>query len=109
MNSHIREAVQDSQLVTINVGSNDILTFPFTYTIELLYRTDDSKLTAFMKKLMKCDDYPEMLDTFFQTANTLNNVQEMLTKMLSLAHLFPTTPHSHPWRLGPTSASSQLV
>ena len=84
MNSHIREAVQDSQLVTINVGSNDILTFPFTYTIELLYRKDDSKLTAFMKKLMKCEDYPEMMDTFFQTANTLNNVQEMLTKMLGL-------------------------
>lgn len=25
------------------------------------------------------------------------------------AHLFPTIPHSHPWRLGPTSASSLLV
>ena len=32
-----------------------------------------------------------------------------LTKMLSLAHLFPTTPHSCPWRLGRTSASSWLV
>lgn len=76
-------AIRNSDLITVNLGSNDIMTIPVINAMAKLYATDDAQFVALTKQMLG-ESYPEMLDTLFSTANTLNNVQQTLTTLLSL-------------------------
>ena len=76
-------AIRNSDLITLNLGSNDIMTIPVINAMGKLYGTDDAKFVALAKQMLG-ESYPEMLNTLFSTANSLNNVQQTLTVLLSL-------------------------
>lgn len=76
-------AIRNSDLITLNLGSNDIMTIPVINAMEKLSGKDDAKFVALAKQMLG-ESYPEMLNTLFSTANTLNNVQQTLTTLLSL-------------------------
>ena len=68
-------AIRNSDLITLNLGSNDIMTIPVINAMGKMYGTKDAKFVAMAKEMLG-KSYPEMLDSLFSAANTLNNLQQ---------------------------------
>ena len=76
-------AIHNSDLITLNLGSNDIMTIPVINAMGKMSGTGDAKFVALAKEMLG-QSYPEMLNTLFSTANTMNNLQQTLTTLMSL-------------------------
>lgn len=76
-------AIRNSDLITLNLGSNDIMTIPVINSMGKMSGTEDAKFVALAKEMLG-QSYPEMLNTLFSTANTMNNLQQTLTTLMSL-------------------------
>lgn len=76
-------SIRNADLITVNLGSNDIFTIPVINAMSELYGTDDAEFVALARKLLG-EEYPEMLDTLLSTANTVNNVQRTIRVLSSL-------------------------
>ena len=76
-------AIRHSDLITLNLGSNDIMTIPVINSMGKMSGTKDAKFVAMAKEMLG-KSYPEMLDSLFSAANTLNNLQQTVTTLMSL-------------------------
>lgn len=81
-----RDQVQKADLVTLEVGENDIILYAALQTMEVLNSQTESPYVAKMKELMdEQENYDMALDILFQTANTVHMlssvVQTLVEKM----------------------------
>lgn len=91
LNGKIVDAIGKSELVTVNVGSNDILTFPFMYSkmANVAYGVstgEDSELVRFIKAICPSEEYSEQMESMFSTINSVDTladgVQDMMRMMI---------------------------
>ena len=82
-----RDQVQKADLITLEVGENDIILYAALQTMAVLYSETESPYVARMTELMgEQENYGQALEMLFQTANTmhmLNNVAQTFVEKMN--------------------------
>lgn len=86
LQQYYRDQVQKADLITLEVGENDIILYAALQTMTVLSEETESPYVAKMKELMgQPENYGQALNILFQTANTVHKlgsvVQTLLEKM----------------------------
>ena len=74
-----RDQVQKADLITLEVGENDVILYAALQTMAVLYDETESPYVERMKQLMgEQESYGQALDILFQTANTVHKMSTVV-------------------------------